>query len=78
MSISTREVGTRLTVPNETRENAVHSLARTLNETAPSERFGDAPIPRLLSVENVFRRDTWREAAGAHDFKAPRKLAHEY
>lgn len=42
------------------------------------QRFGDAPVPRRLLPQKIFRRDAVRKTARAHNLQLAWKLADKY
>jgi len=49
-------------------KDTIHPLPGTLDQATAGKNFGDAAIARILLPENIFRRNPWRQTAGADDF----------
>jgi hypothetical protein len=59
-------------------EDQVHSLTRTFHKSTLGEQVGNAPVTRILTVEDVFRTDPRRKTTRALYLKVSRILTYKH
>jgi hypothetical protein len=76
--IGLTEIRERFALTNTGLENAIRSLAGTLDQSAARQYVSDPSVPRLLAVDEVLGCDSGRKATWAHDLDSTLVLSNEY